>query len=281
MKKEDASVSEEDSVVTSTGSIESGAEEELKEIVEEVEAVSTDESEEEQVVGEEASAVSEETGSGVSEGEDDEETMRTIFMKGLDYDNRDVDIQEQMEKIGPVLRVYVPMTHDNRRNKGFAYVEFKKLADAQKALKLNDTMFLGRRVVVDSAKPRTNFKIFTVFCKNLSFDTTKEDLQEHFNTFGPVYNISLPMDTDHEGRNRGFCFVEYKDEDVANRAMKEKHVVRGRMLYTSMGNKNEDRNAKRASDRPYGRRNDDREGGSRFDRGERRDSRDGARGRFN
>lgn len=239
-------------------------------LIQEVDVSSSKESDnnEERPVGEaESSSVSEETESGSNAEPDvDEETMRTIFMKGLDYDTTEEGIRTEMEKIGPLGRVHVPLTHDSRRNKGFAYVEFLKLADAKKALKLNGTTLLGRTLVVDQAKPKTNFMLYTVFCKNLSFDTKKPELLEHFNQFGKVHNLSLPIDTENEGRNRGFCFVEYTNEELANKVVNEKHIIGGRKLYCNLGNKNEDRNAKRQGDRLYGRRN----GGEDNYRGDRR-----------
>ncbi|KAI4291845.1 heterogeneous nuclear ribonucleoprotein A/B/D [Pancytospora philotis] len=266
----ESSVAESSSTIANSEAVEAAGG-----MIEEVDVSST-ESEEgsaaEKAVGDaESSSVSEETQSGsADEAGLDEETMRTIFIKELDYDTTESEIRQEMEKIGPIGRVHVPMTHDTRRNKGFAYVEFLKLADAKKALKLNGTTLLGRTVVVDQARPKTNFCLYTVFCKNLSFDTTKPELLEHFNKFGgKVHNLSLPLDTENEGRNRGFCFVEYTNEELANKVANEKHIINNRKLYCNMGNKNEDRNNQRRNDRLYGRRDggDDRRGGNDYRRG--------------
>lgn len=274
--------------------------EEAGKLVEEVEVSESTEEEsvaevsaEDKAVDVEESSVSEVTGSGSDNADVDDETMRTVFIKGLDYDTTEAMLREEMEKIGPCGRVYVPMTHDDRRNKGFAYIEFKKLIDAKKALKLNDTMFLGRKVVVDQAKPKTNFMLYTVFVKNLSFDTKKEELLEYFNKFGKVHNLSLPIDLENPDRNRGFCFVEYTNEEIANKVAEGKHVVNKRNLYCDLGNKNEERNVKRSNDRLYGRR-DDRRDNRRDDRrdngrnnrrdnyrGGRNDERRGTRKSFN
>ncbi|KAI5149984.1 heterogeneous nuclear ribonucleoprotein A/B/D [Enteropsectra breve] len=261
---------------------------EIMDAVEELEVTETESEEEtsseEAVNSENLDDIEEVTGSGDAEEEDlDEETRRTIFIKGLDYDNRESDIREQMEKIGEVTRIYMPLTHDGRRNKGFVYVAFKKLMDAQKGLKLNDTMFLGRKVLVDQAKPKTNYKIYTVFVKNLSFTVKREELLEFFNKFGKVYNLSLPIDTENEGRNRGFCFVEYNDEELANKVADMKLKFQGRPLFMNLGNKNEERNERRGSDRLYGRKNESNGGfrnrNDRNDRSDRNDNNGGYRNR--
>lgn len=214
----------------------------------------------EDAVGDDAagSSVSEVSGSGASEAEDDE-TARTVFIKGLDYDATEETVRAELSKLGQIVRVHIPLTHDSRRNKGFAYVGFKRLSDAKKALKLNGSELMGRKVLVDQARPKTNFMIYTVFVRNLSFDTKRADLVEYFEQFGKVYNLSLPTDTANEDRNRGFCFVEYTDEETANKVASMKHKLNDRHLYCNLGNKNDDRNKTRSNDRLYGRRDDKRD----------------------
>lgn len=265
-KEESESVSiASESVENSSVGVASEDQTELQELVDEVVVSSSvgsdaNDNNEEMAIDEAGSgSVSEETQSGSGAEEVDDETMRTIFIKGLDYDTREGDIRDEMEKIGSVVRVNLPMTHDSRRNKGFAYVEFKRLVDAKKGLKLNDTMLLGRKVVVDQARPKSNYKLYTVFAKNLSFDTKKEELVEHFGKYGKVFNLSLPIDAENEGRNKGYCFIEYTDEEAANKIVEQKHVINDRRLYLSLGNKNEERNQRRSSDRLYGRGNEDRD----------------------
>lgn len=202
---------------------------------------------------------SETTGSGSQGSNDgaDDEALRTIFIKDIDYDLRESDLAEQMGRLGKIVRVTIPLTYDQARNKGFAYVEFKNVSDAKRALRLDGTELLGRKVMVSLARPKCNQKIFTIFVKNLSYDTPREELKEYFGRFGKVYNVSLPTDPEHSGRNKGFCFVEYNDADIVSKVMKTKHVINGRTLYLNEGNKNEDRNARRSSDRLYGRKNND------------------------
>lgn len=54
---------------------------------------------------------------------------------------------------------------------------------------------------------------------NLSFDTTKEQLQELFSQAGEVTEITLVNDRD-SGRPKGFGFVEMATENAAQEAIK-------------------------------------------------------------
>jgi RNA recognition motif-containing protein len=48
--------------------------------------------------------------------------------------------------------------------------------------------------------------IMKMYIGNLSFDTTKQDLESHFSQFGSVTDVHLPEDRE-TGRPRGFAFV--------------------------------------------------------------------------
>ncbi|NET10924.1 MAG: RNA-binding protein [Symploca sp. SIO2B6] len=52
----------------------------------------------------------------------------------------------------------------------------------------------------------------TVYVGNLSYDVTKEDLQEVFKEYGSVSRVSVPMDRE-TGRPRGFAFIEMEKEE--------------------------------------------------------------------
>jgi cold-inducible RNA-binding protein len=57
-----------------------------------------------------------------------------------------------------------------------------------------------------------------VFVGNLSFDTTREQLEEFFSPFGEITDISVPTDRD-SGRPRGFAFVTFATPEAAAQAI--------------------------------------------------------------
>lgn len=58
-----------------------------------------------------------------------------------------------------------------------------------------------------------------IYVGNLSYQTTGEDLEEHFKQFGQVINATIIEDRDTR-RSKGFGFVEMEDAD-ADRAIAE------------------------------------------------------------
>jgi RNA recognition motif-containing protein len=65
-----------------------------------------------------------------------------------------------------------------------------------------------------------------VFVGNLSFDVTREELIEAMSAAGRVLDAKVPVDRE-TGRPRGFAFVEFESEEVAQRSIQ---MLNGREL---------------------------------------------------
>ena len=57
-----------------------------------------------------------------------------------------------------------------------------------------------------------------IYVGNLSYDTTREDLEQSFGEHGQVSDVHVPMDRE-TGRPRGFAFVEMPDDAAAKAAI--------------------------------------------------------------
>lgn len=66
----------------------------------------------------------------------------------------------------------------------------------------------------DGAIPRK------VFVGNLSFDVTRDELVEAFGAVGKVLDAKVPTDRE-TGRPRGFAFVEFEDDEAAQRCIEQ------------------------------------------------------------
>lgn len=58
----------------------------------------------------------------------------------------------------------------------------------------------------------------TLWCANLSFDTTPDSLTGHFSEFGTINGIRLPTDRD-TGAPKGFGYIEFGSVDEAKTAL--------------------------------------------------------------
>jgi RNA recognition motif-containing protein len=57
-----------------------------------------------------------------------------------------------------------------------------------------------------------------VFVGNLSFDVTRDELIQAFSAAGKVVDAKVPTDRE-TGRPRGFAFVEFENEDAAQKSI--------------------------------------------------------------
>lgn len=133
-------------------------------------------------------------------------------------------------------------------NKGFAYVDFDGVDALDAAMEISETPFEegGRRVLIknamsfegrpDPTKPkegtadgvhaglgldRMNVQkppSKRVFVGNLSFDTSREDLERHYEQCGTVVDVHMATFED-SGKCKGFAWVTFEDADAAAKAV--------------------------------------------------------------
>lgn len=122
------------------------------------------------------------------------------------------------------------------QNKGFAYVDFSTEYALSAALTLSETLLSGRRVLIKNAKnfegrpdpAKEEGKIGPqagkppskrVFVGNLAFDTTNEELKEHFARCGEVADCFITTFED-SGKCKGYGWVTFEELEGAVKAVR-------------------------------------------------------------
>ena len=59
-----------------------------------------------------------------------------------------------------------------------------------------------------------------LFVGNLPYDTTEDEIREHFSAVGNLSYVSIPLDRE-TGKKRGFAFVEFADAQQAQEAIRQ------------------------------------------------------------
>ena len=122
------------------------------------------------------------------------------------------------------------------QNKGFAYIDFSTQDALTEALALSEKLLTGRRLlikdsksfegrpertkeeeasIVNSGKPPSK----RIFVGNLAFETTKEDLQEHFVSCGRILDVHLATFED-TGKCKGYAWVEFAELEAGEAAVR-------------------------------------------------------------
>lgn len=145
------------------------------------------------------------------------------------------------------------------RPRGFAHVDFKSESDAVRAVaELNNVNLLGRDIRVDRAQRKaegapaaaantmrrtSGSRQFSIFLGNLAWDVTQEMVEDMLNdVLGPNLFVAVRLAYEREtGRPRGFCHIDFKDAETAERAIVELNgmEVLGRQLKADHAQKKE------------------------------------------
>lgn len=146
-----------------------------------------------------------------------------------------------------ITRIYMPAPSDatnaasqqrvKPKNKGFAYVDFSTESALAHAIALSETLLNGRRVLIKDSKsfegrpekvkeesvaasaqpgkPPSK----RIFIGNLGFETSKEDLQNHFNRCGNILDVHIATFED-SGKCKGYAWVEFEDLEAGKAAVR-------------------------------------------------------------
>lgn len=137
-----------------------------------------------------------------------------------------------------ITRIHLPQgppKFGKASNKGFAYVDFLNIDSLNAALGLSEALLAGRRVLIKNAKDfegrpqpksdkekegmQTKAPSKRIFVGNLDFETTVENLEEHFGLCGSVVNTHMATFED-SGKCKGFAWIEFDQLASAEAAMR-------------------------------------------------------------
>ncbi len=142
-----------------------------------------------------------------------------LLVKNLPASTSVSDVRTLFAQSGVVSDVLLAPSHTS------AIIEFEHSSEARTALKkLAYKAFDGTPLYVGWAPSRNEdsedeVETGTLFVKNLSFSTSKQDLERHFGTIGKVRSVVFPGKADDGFANRGYCFVEFHSSTDAAKAL--------------------------------------------------------------
>ncbi|XP_077395721.1 nucleolin-like [Festucalex cinctus] len=148
----------------------------------------------------------------------------TLFVSNLPFKVKEINIKKVYKKAATIT-----IPNKDGKAKGYAFVEFASVADAQQALNTTKkATVLKRPIRVEFSEMRVRPAIGEVepkklIVRGLSNDTTTETLQGAFEGC-----LSARLATDKvTGESKGFGFVEYENEEMctaAKEAMEDSEI---------------------------------------------------------
>ncbi|KAH8510220.1 hypothetical protein H0E87_007958 [Populus deltoides] len=186
-----------------------------------------------------------------------------VYIGGVPNDASEEDLKDFCESVGEVTEVRMMKGKDSSDNKGFAFVTFRSVDLATKAIgELNNTEFKGKRIKCSTSQakhrlflsniPRswgeedlskfvaevgpgtTNVqlvKVKAIYVKNLPKTVTQDQLKKLFERHGKITKVVLPPAKSGQEKNR-IGFVHFAERSSAMKALKdtEKYELNGQCV---------------------------------------------------
>ncbi|CAF4450475.1 unnamed protein product, partial [Rotaria sp. Silwood2] len=168
-----------------------------------------------------------------------EEDTCTLFVKNLNFDTTDEDLEKHFSSIGP-CRAYVAKKKDPKRpgqllSMGYGFIEYSSMKLLNEALKqlqhsqLHEhqlelkrserTMKSNQEIKSNKRKRQLEKEQHTskILVKNIPFQANIKEIRELFRVFGELKFVRMPKKIDDE-HHRGFGFVDFVSKNDAKNA---------------------------------------------------------------
>lgn len=173
-----------------------------------------------------------------------------IFIKNLHPAIDNKALHDTFTAFGKILSCKVA-TDDMGISKCFGFVHYETAEAAEAAIENVNGMLLNDREVYvgkhiskkdrESKFEEMKANFTNVYAKNIDLDFSEEEFKKLFEAYGKITSIYL--EKDHEGKSKGFGFVNFENHESAVKAVDELNdkEINGQKIYVGRAQKKRER----------------------------------------
>jgi len=158
------------------------------------------------------------------------ESQRKLFIGGLSWQTTEDSLKEYFDGLGyRTEKVIIMKDKVTGRSRGFGFITLVNLDDVDKVVVAK--LFLGRKIEAKRAIPKQDLDNSSrkFFVGGIPVNLSINDFRNHFEKFGTIIDAQIITER-NSGHSRGFGFVTFESDEVANTLLSSQHVIQGKKV---------------------------------------------------
>ncbi|KAG4304599.1 hypothetical protein PORY_001992 [Pneumocystis oryctolagi] len=129
----------------------------------------------------------------------------TLFIGNLSFKANEESIRAVFSKIGKIVDIRLPVNRETGRSKGFGYIQFSTVKEAEKAIEMNGHFICGRPIRLDFSTSKDNNVAHKTFDNSSgAYERKNKTFQKFSNSKGKVSSTNRSGFNEFSGKKTKF-----------------------------------------------------------------------------
>ncbi|ELW70122.1 Heterogeneous nuclear ribonucleoproteins A2/B1 [Tupaia chinensis] len=161
----------------------------------------------------------------------EKEQFCKLFIGDLSFETTEVSLKSYYEQWGKLTDCVVMRVPASKRSRGFGFVTFSSMAEADAAMTTRPQSIDGRVIEPkcavareESGKPGAHVTVKKLFIGGIEEDTEEHHLRDYFEEYRKIDTTKIITDR-QSGKKRSFDFVTFDDHDPVDKIVLQEYCT--------------------------------------------------------